>query len=148
MPTPLPSPLGFHPLRLALLPALLGASGLVGCSPTQAPLTPQAPHGGMIFDLPGGAGSVEVVRRLIADQPGRIRPCLYYLDAAMNPMTPPPTVATLKFRGRKGGSVEFQPPSTQAGMLEGPNMPDAGDIEGELTATVDGKPAAVSISVR
>ncbi len=139
-------------MRLALLPALLVASGLVGCSSTQAPLIPKAPHGGMIFDLPGGAGSVEVVRRPIEDQPGRIRPCLYYFDAAMNPKAPPPAVATLKLRGRKGGSVEFRPPSAAdpagVGMLEGPNLPDAGDIEGELTATVDGKPTTVSISVR
>jgi hypothetical protein len=139
-------------VKLPLLPTLLIASTLAGCGTSQSPITPKAPHGGMIFDLPENRGSVEVVRRPADDKPGRVRLSLYYLDAEMKPMPSPPAAATLKSRGRKAGSIEFRPPSggdpAKVGQLESPDLPDEGDFEGELTAAVDGKPATLSISVR
>jgi hypothetical protein len=131
--------------------AILFAIVIDGCGGTPAVLAPKAPHGGMIFDLPESRGFVEVVRQPMADQPGLCRLTLYYLDSEMKPISPPPT-ATLKARGRNALTIEFKPstspdPST-TGTLEATNIPDQGDITGELNSTMDNKAATVVINVR
>ena len=139
-------------MKLARLLAISIASILAGCSQPQAPLSPRAPHGGMLFSLPDATGSVEVARQAVADKPGVTRLYLYCLDADMKPMTPSPTAAALKSRGRGARSFDFKPSSdsdpSKAGALESPDLPDQGDIDGELSVTINGKPVTLSIGIR
>jgi hypothetical protein len=139
-------------MRFAHLLAILIASTLAGCSRPPTSLSPRTPHGGMIFALTDAPGSVEVVRQTAADKPGVTRLYLYWLDAEMKPMTPAPTLATLKTRGRGTRSFDFKPSSesdpSKAGALVSPDLPDQGDIDGELSVTMNGKSVALSISIR
>jgi hypothetical protein len=138
--------------RAPLSAALLLATTLAGCGPPRPILPPPPPHGGVAFALPDGKGFIEVVRRAVDDKAGLSRLSLYFLDAEMKPMTPSPTAAILKGRGRGGLSVDFKPSTdtdpSKAGGLESPDLLDQGAIDGELKATVDRKPIALSISVR
>jgi len=138
--------------RASLSAALLLATTLAGCGPPRPILPPPPPHGGEAFALPEGKGFIEVVRRTVADKADLSRLSLYSLDAEMKPMTPSPTAATLKGRGRGGKSIDFKPSTdtdpSKAGGLESPDIPDQGAIDGELSMTIDGKPVTLSISVR
>ena len=125
--------------------ACLVAAALAGCGGSPPPLTPPSPHGGMMLDLPDGRGVVEVVRQEAPDQPGRSRLLVYFLDAGLKPMTPSPASATLKPKQPRGVTIELKP---AADGLESPPFEAPGGIEGELTATVGGKPTAVTIGIR
>jgi hypothetical protein len=131
---------------------ILTVSLLAGCTQPQAPLSRIAPHGGMLIGLPDTTGSVEVARQAVADKVGITRLYLYGLDADMKPMTPMPTAASLKSRGRGGKSFDFKPSSdtdpSKVGSLESPDLPDQGDIVGELSVTINGKPVTLPISIR
>jgi hypothetical protein len=139
-------------MKFAHLLAISTASILAGCSQPQAPLSPRTPHGGMVFTLPDAPGSVELARQAVAEKPGITRLYLYGLDADMKPMTPMPTAVSLKSRGRGGKSFDFKPSSdpdpSKAGSLESPDLPDQGNVDGELSVTINGKPVTLSISIR
>ncbi len=108
---------------------------------------PTAPHGGVLLGLPDDKGFVEVVRRDSPGQPGTGRIVVDFLDPSKNAMNPPPTSATLKLRASKNPKpIDLKP--AEAGALETPPLPVQGDLEGELAATVDGKPINLSIAIR
>lgn len=132
------------------LPALVAAA-LVGCG--SGPVVgPTPPHGGTLAGLPDGLGTVEIVRQ---DAPGKAdesRLLLYFLDPDGKPTTPAPTAATLRPRGPRGKAIDFKPAgdadASKAGALESPPMQAGGDVSGELSSTIDGKPVRVTINIR
>jgi len=133
------------------LPIALIAAALAGCEPAGPRGVLSAPHGGTLIDLPEGKGFVEVLRRDAPGKPGGSRVVLVFLDAVRRPMVAPPASATLKLRTDAGKSIDLKPtdPADPDGpaALASPPLP-AGEIEGQVTATVDGKPAVLTINVR
>jgi hypothetical protein len=136
----------------ARLAACLLAASPAGCGQSQPSLTPMAPHGGTLVKLPDAQASAEIVRQDAPDKPGRTRLLLYYYGANLKPMTPAPTSATLKPKGRGVPQVELKPTGdpdpARAGELASPSFQADGDVAGELSTTIGGKPVTVTISVR
>ena len=130
------------------LPAALAAA-LVGCGPEPA-IGPTAPHGGTLAGLPDGLGRVEVVRREAEGKPDQARLLLYFLDPEGKPIAPAPASATLKPKERRSKPIDFKPATgtEEAGALESPPIDAVGDVAGELSSTIAGKPVKVSINVR
>jgi hypothetical protein len=125
---------------------------LAGCGRTEPVIGPTAPHGGTFAGLPEGLGRVEIVRQEVSGRPDQARLVLYFLDPEGKPITPAPTGASLKTREGRGNAVVFKPSGdadpTKAGGLESPPFGAGGDISGELTSTIGGKPVSVTINVR
>jgi len=120
------------------------AVGLAGCAGDGSHKVPPPAHGGTLVELPDRKGHVEVVKR---DAPGQAKASqvvLYFLNSSSTPMDPPPTAATLKLRG--GKPIDFK--SAEGGSMEAGPIPNLGDLEGELTATIDGKPITVPLGRR
>jgi hypothetical protein len=139
-------------MRKSARAACILAACLAGCGQTQIPLTPKSPHGGALVKLPDGRAVAEIVRQDTADKPGQTRLLLYYYDAELKPMTAAPTAATLKPKGRGATPVEFKPTGdadpAKAGELASSTFQADGDVAGEISAIIDGKPVAVAISIR
>jgi hypothetical protein len=136
----------------ARLAACLLAASLAGCGRSQPSLSPTAPHGGTLVKLPDAQASAEVVRQDAPDRPGQTRLLVYYYDAGLKPMTPAPTAATLKPKGRGAPPVEFKPTGdsdpARAGELASPSFQADGDVAGELSTTIGGKPVTITINIR
>jgi hypothetical protein len=136
----------------ARLAACLLAASLAGCGGDRPPLSPTAPHGGTLVKLPDGQASAEVVRLDAADTPGQTRLLVYYYHADLKPMTPPPTAATLKPKARGLAPVELKPTGdpdpAKAGELGSPSFQADGDVTGELSTTIGGKPVTITINIR
>jgi hypothetical protein len=139
-------------MRLVYLFAVLVATILGGCAANQTPISPRTPHGGMLLALPDSPNSIEIVRQEVVGKPDSSRLILFYLDADQKPLTPAPTAATLKLRGRGARSIDFKPSSetdpSRAGGLESAEIPERGGIDGELSTNVNGKSVALAVSVR
>ena len=127
------------------LMACLIAATFAGCSTEPTLAIPKAPHGGTLRPLPGRPGSVEVVRADQDDKSGRTVLTAYYYDAEMKPMAPIPDSATWKSKDRRAGTIALK--STGDALVSAP-FAASGGIDGELSATIGGKPVSVSISVR
>jgi hypothetical protein len=136
--------------RLAF--AAVVAATLSGCGRAEPAVGPSAPHGGTLAGLPDGLGRVEIVRQDVSGKPDQARLVLYFLDPDGKPISPAPTAATLKTRESRGKPIDFKPTSdadpSKAGSLESAPFEAGGDISGELTSTIGGKPVSVMISVR
>jgi hypothetical protein len=132
-------------------PAVLAAT-LAGCGQAEPVVGPKAPHGGTLAGLPEGLGRLEIVRQDVSGQPNQARLTLFFLDPDGKPISPAPTVATLKLREPRGKTIDFKPTGeadpSKAGGLEGPPFETSGDISGELSSTIGGKPVSVTITVR
>ncbi len=132
------------------LPAVV-AAGLVGCGPEPV-VVPTAPHGGTLAGLPEGLGRVEVVRQEASGKPDQSRLILYFLGPDGKPIAPAPTAAQLKPKERRAKAIDFKPAGdadpAKAGALESPPLEAVGDIAGELSSTIGGKPVRVTISIR
>ncbi len=128
------------------------ALALGGCGGDQAPTTVASPHGGVLARLPGGQVQVEVVRAAAADRPGWARLYAYYLDADLKPLAQPPASAIWipKTPGARPVALKATGDAdpSKAGELASADFEAAGDLDGELAATVGGKPVAASIPVR
>jgi len=139
-------------MRPSRLLYVLPVASLAGCSTGPPEIMPKAPHGGAIVALPGNPNSIEVLRQESPDHPGKARLLVYGLDADLKPLTPAPTSATLKPRGRRVKSLELRPTNdsdpSRAGELATEPFEDPGEVSGELTITIGGKPASVEIGVR
>jgi hypothetical protein len=111
-----------------------------------------APHGGTLVKLPDGRTSAEIVRQDAADRPGQTRLLVYYYDADLKPMAPPPTAATLKPKAKGLAPVELKPTGdpdpAKAGELGSSSFQADGDVAGELSTTIGGKSVTAAISVR
>jgi hypothetical protein len=138
--------------RLFHLVALLGAAVLAGCGQQSLSLPPPPPHGGTAFSLPEGKGFVEVLRQDVPDQPSQAKLLVYFLDPDCRPLSSTPGAVAFQPRGKKGTKVAFSPAgesdAAKAGALASAPFPDAGDVGGILSATIDGKPISVTVSVR
>ena len=136
----------FRPALSAML-----AAGLAGCGAERV-VVPAAPHGGTLVGLPDGLGRVEIVRHGAPDKPDQARLLLYFFGPDDKPITPAPTSATLEPKGRKGKAIAFKPAAdtdpSNAGALESPLLDTGGDIAGELSSTIGGKPVSVPINIR
>jgi hypothetical protein len=123
-----------------------------GCTRTEPVMAPPPPHGGTLAGLPDGQGKLEIVRQEVPGAPDQARLILYFLDAHDKPLSPAPTAATLALKVPRGKSISFKPAGdadpSKAGSLESPPFATGGDISGELSATIGGKPVKVSIAVR
>ena len=136
----------FRPALSAML-----AAGLAGCGAERV-VVPAAPHGGTLVGLPDGLGRVEIVRHGAPDKPDQARLLLYFFGPDDKPITPAPTSATLKPKERQGKAIAFKPAAdtdpSNAGALESPPLDTGGDIAGELSSTIGGKPVRVPINIR
>ena len=136
----------FRPALSAML-----AAGLAGCGAERV-VVPAAPHGGTLVGLPDGLGRVEIVRHGAPDKPDQARLLLYFFGPDDKPITPAPTSATLKPKERQSKAIAFKPAAdtdpSNAGALESPLLDTSGDIAGELSSTIGGKPVRVSINIR
>jgi hypothetical protein len=132
-------------------PAVIAAT-LAGCGRAEPVIGPTAPHGGTLAGLPDGLGKLEIVRQDVSGKPDQARLLLYFLDPDGKPMTPAPTVATLKPKEPRGKAIGFKPTSvadpSKAGGLESTLFVTGGDISGELSSTIGGKLISVTITVR
>ena len=127
------------------------AAGLSGCGAERV-VVPAAPHGGTLVGLPDGLGRVEIVRHGAPDKPDQARLLLYFLGPDDKPITPAPTSATLEPKERQAKAITFKPAAgtdpSNAGALESPLLDTGGDIAGELSSTIGGKPVRVPINIR
>jgi hypothetical protein len=125
---------------------------LAGCNGAKPSLPPAPPHGGTAFPLPEGVGFIEALRQDAQDRPGRTQLVIYFLDAQHKPITPSPVDASFKPRTRGGSPVALKPTgdadASRTGGLASDPFDDPGEIVGEISATLDGKPVTVAISVR
>jgi hypothetical protein len=132
--------------------ALLGAAVLPGCGEQSQSLPPPPPHGGTAFSLPEGKGFVEVLRQEVKDQPTQTQLLLYFMDPECRPLSSAPGAVSFQPRGKKSTKIAFAPAgeaeASKAGALASTPFPDSGDIGGILSATIDGKPISVAVSVR
>lgn|GEM_PF-6664529 len=139
-------------MRIRLAFPVLIAATFAGCSGAEPVLAPPTPHGGTLATLPEGQGELEIVRSEVSGKPAEVRLMLYFLDADNKPITPAPTAATLKLKAPRGKAVNFKPTEdadpSKAGALESASFAAGGDISGELSLTINGKPVKVSMSVR
>jgi hypothetical protein len=115
-------------------------------------LPPPPPHGGTTFPLPDGKGFVEALRQDAPDHVGQTRLVIYFLDMECKPLRSAPTAASFRPRGRGAATIALKPipdagPS-KAGALASTPFEDPGDIAGMLSATIDGKPVSIAISIR
>jgi hypothetical protein len=138
--------------RANLLTAFLLAATVVGCGPPKPNLPPPLPHGGLAFPLPEAKGFVEALRQDAPDQPGRTQLVIYFLDAECKPLASEPAAATFKPKGRGASPVVLKPlgnadPSKSGGLASAP-FADPGEIVGELSVTIEGKPVSVPINIR
>jgi hypothetical protein len=132
--------------------ALLGAAVLAGCGEQSHSLPPPPPHGGTAFPLPEGKGFVEVLRQDVKDQPSQTQLLLFFMDPECRPLSSAPGAVSFQPRGNKGSKIAFAPAgeseASKVGALASTPFPDAGDIGGILSATIDGKPISVAVNVR
>src|SRR5262245_24989375 len=138
--------------RASSIAVLCLSASLAGCAREGPALPPPPPHGGTAFPLPGGKGFVEVVRQEAPDQAGRTRIVVFFIDSGPKPLPSAPTTASLVPRGRKATAIALRPtqaadPSTSGGLASTP-FDEPGDVAGLLSATIDGKPATIPISLR
>ncbi len=140
-------------MRFVARAACLAVVALVGCGQSE-PVLPQskAPHGGTVVALPDGLGNAEFVREEVPGTPPQTKLFIYFIDSDGKPIAAAPTDATLKLKERRTTPVSFKPTSgadpATAGALASAPFAINGDIAGELTATVGGKPVTVSVNVR
>ena len=122
------------------------ASAIVGCGGGGPAPGNLPPHGGTLVPLSGagGGGFAEVVRD------GR-RVVVYFLDPDRKPLSPAPSDVRLRLQGAARKTVELSPVDdpdpAKSGGLAGAT-PDDGDVSGELSARVGGKPVTASINAR
>jgi hypothetical protein len=132
--------------------ALLAAAVLAGCGQQSQSLPPPPPHGGTAFVLPEGKGFVEVVRQDVKDQPSQTQLLVFFMDPECKPLSSAPGAVSFQPRGKKGAKIAFAPAAesdaSNAGALASTPFPDAGDIGGILSATIDGKLFSVAVNVR
>jgi hypothetical protein len=138
--------------RAALSAFLLAATTLAGCGPEANSLPPPPPHGGTAFPLPEGKGFVEALRQDVPDKPGQSKIVVYFLDAQSKPLSSALTAVSFQQKGRGVAQVALKPtedtdPSKAGGLASSP-FNDPGEIAGMLSATIDGKPVSIAISVR
>ena len=132
--------------------ALLLVATLAGCgAPAGPPPVPTSPHGGTITKFPDGQIQVEIVRQDVAGQQDQAQLVLYFLDSIGKPLATPPTFATFDPRGR-GKPITFKPSTdteqAAAGALASNPFPNQGDVEGDLSMTLNDKPTSIAISIR
>jgi hypothetical protein len=139
--------------RASLLWGIVAAACcLPGCGQTRTALPPPPPHGGTAFPLPDGKGFVEVIRHDNPDQPGQTQLVIYFMNPECKPMPSAPTNVSFQPRGKNAARIAFKlaadsDPAT-AGGLASATFADAGDIAGQITATIDSKPVSILINVR
>jgi len=140
-------------MRFVARAACLAVAALVGCGRSEPVLPqPKAPHGGTVVTLPGGLGNAEFVREDVPGTPLQTKLFIYFINSDGKPIAAAPTTATLKLKERRTTPVSFKlspaaDPATVGALASAPFTIN-GDIAGELTATVGGKPVTVSVNVR
>jgi hypothetical protein len=92
------------------------------------------------------------VRQDPPDRGGRTQLVIYFLDIELKPFRLAPAAASFLPRGRKSGTIALRPtqdtdPSRAGGLASSP-FDDPGDINGMLSATIDGRSVSVPISLR
>jgi hypothetical protein len=139
-------------MRLVHLSAFSIAAVLVGCGNRERLVVPSAPHGGTLAGLPDGLGTLEIVRQDLPGATSQTQLVLYFLGPDGRPLTPAPRSATLKPRERGARPIDFRASDaadpSKAAALQSPPLGGRGDVTGELSATLGGKPVNLSISVR
>jgi len=131
-------------LTLALL------TGCDGGPPVPKP-GPATPHNGTLVSLPEDGGFVEIVKEPDSGKKDRAKILAYFLDSSRNPITTVSAV-TLKSKATGNKPIELKPTGdadpAKAGGMATPSLPDVGEIDGELTATIAGKPVTIPLNVR
>ena len=137
--------------RAPLLSGVIAAACcLPGCNQSQSALPP--PHGGTAFPLPEGKGFVEVIRHDDSNQPSQTQLVIYFTNPGCKPLPSAPTNVSFQPRGKNAARIAFKltadsDPVT-AGGLASATFTNAGDVAGQITATIDSKPVSIPINIR
>ena len=139
-------------MRAALATLIVLAMSLAGCDSPMPVLPPPPPHGGTAFPLPEGKGFVEAVRQDVQDRPDMTKLVIYFLNADCKPLPSSSTAASFLPKGRRPAPIALKPTGdadpSKAGALASAPFTDPGDIAGTLSATINGTPVSISISIR
>jgi len=109
---------------------------------------PPTPHNGALVELPDRKGFLEIVKQAASGKAGRSQIVIHFLDRDRNPMSGAPTAATFKGQASGNKPVALKPMEGGAGGLISEPIADRAEIEGEMTATIDGSPVTVPIMIR
>ena len=139
-------------MRTRHLTAALILAILAGCDgPPNPKPGPATPHNGSLVALPDGLGFVEILKEADPARRGQSKVVAYFLDPSKNPLAAVTTVS-LKSQASGGKAVDFKPAGdagpAKAGAMISSSFSDRGEVEGDLTATIGGKPITVPINVR
>jgi hypothetical protein len=149
-----------HQIRnTALVLAGFLGIGLAGCGSQSYPEIPkgisQGPHGGMAFELSDGLGYCELKYETKGTgAASKTELAVYFLQPdGKTAISPAPTDAQAVIEAT-GDTVKLQAaaaPSDDAGgarFIFPPGSVDEDQLQGELSATIDGKPAKVKFHFR
>jgi len=123
-------------------------SGCGGGPPSTSNAGPPPPHSGNLKTMPGGKGYVEIVKK---DAPSSTAPMtgevsFYFLkEDGATPYSPAPSTGTLTVGKKK---VTLQPAGDGLATPNGPPLFAKGDVDGNLSVELDGKPVTIPLGVR
>jgi hypothetical protein len=90
--------------------------------------------------------------RPVIEHPGATRLVVYFMDSERKPLRSAPTGASFHPRGKKAARLSLTPAGdpkpSSIGGLASPAFADQGEITGTLSATIDGEPLSIAISIR
>jgi hypothetical protein len=138
---------------------------LAGCGRGETPaprITIAAPHGGFLVDLPDGKGYVELISEVVGSKPGKKSDqsviAVYFISPdGKSAISPAPSDVSFKLSiNGAENSVSLQPlPKDKADPIDAGRFASApgnysarSEVQGELTATLDGAAVALPIQSR
>jgi hypothetical protein len=140
--------------RVTLLASFAVVLFSSGCDQPKPVLPPPPPHGGIAYSLPKGSGFVEVLKQeeQQQQQSGEARLVLYFMDNEHKPLRTAPSKASFQPRGKKVPRISLAATGdselSSASQLASAPFADPGEITGTISATIDGEPISIAISVR
>ena len=134
-------------MKCVLLLPLAFVLAASGCGPTPN-LGPRAPHGGTILPIPDGKGSLEFVKKGSEGEDGKVIFLAYFYGPDDKPLAPPPASATFTATAKGAKPIEMKPSGSSDESFTSPAIADSGEVDGLVTATVDGKPIAIPVKIR
>ncbi len=134
-------------MKRALLLPLAFALTASGCEPTPN-LGPKAPHGGTILPIPEGKGSLEFVKKGSEGEDGKVVFLAYFYGPDDKPLAPPPASASFTPTAKGAKPIEMKPSGSSDEAFSSAAIADSGEVDGSVTAIVDGKPVAIPVKIR
>jgi hypothetical protein len=122
---------------------------LIGCgggapdtsNPGEAP-----PHGGVVMNLPGGSGLIEIVKKDVPPSQANVTAevAFYFFKKAYTPFSPNPSSGTLTVGDKK---VDLKADGEALVTPPGPPL-FKGGVDGTLTVELEGTSKSIPLGVR